>query len=77
MSNATIVTPQIDIAEIVFNSLSPTLPENTKELEAALDLIDDRLTTAEYDAVWAAAMTAMCYAQEAAFKLGWNLRSNL
>lgn len=74
---STIVTPQIDIAEIVFNSLSPTLPENTRELEAALDLIDDRLTSTEYDAVWAAAMAAMCYAQEAAFKLGWELRSKV
>lgn len=74
---ANIVVPDIDVCKILFDSLSTELPENTKELEAALDLIDDRLTLKEYDAVWAAAMATMCYAQEAAFKLGWELRGKV
>lgn len=77
MSSPVIVTQDVDVCQVVFDALSPTLPESTKQLEAALGIIDDRLTAAEYDTIWAAAMHTMCYAQEAAFKLGWQLRGQL
>lgn len=77
MSNTTIIAAQIDVCEIVFNALSPQLPEDCAGFIAALDAIDDRLTADEYEAVHAAALAMMCYAQQEAFRLGWALRGKM
>lgn len=72
---STIVAPKVDLVEIILKAIQ--IPEQTEGLEAALKSIGDRITPEQHEALWDGAMTMLCYAQDTAFRLGWEMRSQV
>ena len=72
-----IVTPTIDIAEIVFRAVLNELPDESKAFLIALDAIDDNISSEDYNRIINVFMDVLGNVQETAFRAGWTMRAQV
>ncbi len=71
------MTQHFDIAQIVFEAIekADTLPDHADDFTTVLGTMP--LTYEQHEALWQAAMAAVCAGREDAFKLGWAMRGQV
>jgi|LakMenE18May11ns_1017448.scaffolds.fasta_scaffold9681740_2 hypothetical protein len=72
-----ILDRQIDVVKVLFEALLPALPETTDDTFAVLKEIDDQISYEQHERLYSAVLTAICDAQEIAFRAGWEMRGKL
>lgn len=72
-----IVTPKIDICEVVFGAIESQLPDAGEEYSALLNKLRPLIEPELFDQIDSAGGYRLYHAQQAAFRLGWALRSEV
>jgi len=64
----------IDICQLVFNAAENLIEDDDREFNQLLEWLKDRVDSATFDQIESVCNLRVAATQEAAFKLGWQLR---